>query len=175
VNQQLPFALPKASRLSEQKISNWNRLEEAKAAMAAPILRRITHLIMISRKRTLLRQRVNYRVVRVRCRLHAELTTLCRSARYRRRRAACRCRGYLYQGNECFGPVRACSLVSCTSGSKVASHPAHKEGSQLGAGSLRILIASLPRMATGCRRLSWYGTTGLPCTFDVWTSSSPPH
>jgi len=45
--------------------------------MAAPILRRITHLIMISRKRTL-RQRVNHRVVRVRCILHAELTTLCR-------------------------------------------------------------------------------------------------
>jgi hypothetical protein len=47
--------------------------------MAAPILRRITHLIMISRKRTLLRQRVNHRVVRVRCRLHAELTTLYRA------------------------------------------------------------------------------------------------
>jgi hypothetical protein len=36
--------------------------------MAAPILRR-----------TLLRQRVNHRVVRVRCRLHAELTTLYRA------------------------------------------------------------------------------------------------
>ena len=47
--------------------------------MAAPILRRITHLIMISRKRTLLRQRVNHRVVRVRCNIHAELTTLYRA------------------------------------------------------------------------------------------------
>jgi hypothetical protein len=51
-------------------------LRRSKAAMAAPILRRITRLIMISRMRTLLRQRVNHRVVRERCRLHAESTTL---------------------------------------------------------------------------------------------------
>jgi hypothetical protein len=53
-----------------------------------------------------------------------------------------------------------------------------KKGANWVAGSLKNLIASLaslPRMATGCRRLSWYGTTGLPCTFDVWTSSGPPH
>ena len=40
---------------------------------------------------------------------------------------------------------------------------------------MRLGVDAYQRNITGCRRLSWYGTNGLPCTFGVWTSAGLLH